>query len=59
MLRFILKIRYKDEHNGLENEWFETIDLEVDELECRLTGGGISENGYHTTDLIGVETLTD
>lgn len=58
MLRLIIRRRMKDSHNGLESEGFETVDMEVPELEQILLGGGMSDSGYDVRELAGVEVLT-
>lgn len=59
MIRFIIRRKIKDQWNGLEEEVFETIDIDVPELEAALIGGGISENGYDIRVLLGCEILKD
>lgn len=58
MLRFIIKRKEKDQNNGLERETIETMDIECDELEAILVGGGYSETGYDYREVAGVECLT-
>ena len=55
MLRFILKREVKDGFNGLVSEGYQTLDLNVPELEAILQRGGFSETAYDQTTLIGVE----
>lgn len=55
MLRFILKREVKDGFNGLVSEGYQTLDLNVPELETALQQGGFSETAYDQTTLIGVE----
>lgn len=59
MLRFILKMSYKDPSTGHEGGNSYTIDGDVKELEKCLRRGGFSENGYEKHELIGVELLDD
>lgn len=59
MLRFIIKRDIKDGYSGLVNSGFETIDIDVPELEAILTGGGFSEHSYDARSLAGVEVLYD
>lgn len=58
MLRFILKQKWRDCHNGAEGEGFSTLDIEVPELEAELRSGGFSEHSYSMKALVGVEVLT-
>ena len=55
MLRFILKNKYSCEISGNSGERYETIDIDVPELEKILIRGGFGESGYDKTELIGVE----
>ena len=55
MLRFILKTRRRDQHNGAEVEQLWTMDAHNKDLEAALKHGGFSEAGYEYTDLVGVE----
>jgi hypothetical protein len=55
MLRFIIKREIKDGYNGLVDSGFETVDIDVPELERILTGGGFSEHSYDHRALAGVE----
>lgn len=57
MLRFIVVNRFKCQVSGCESTRYETIDVDVPELEDRLRRGGSGENGYDVTDLVGVEVL--
>ena len=57
MLRFIIKRDVKDGCNGLTTSGFETVDIDVPELERILLGGGFSERGYDCRELAGVEIL--
>lgn len=57
MLRFIIKREVKDGHNGLTDSGFETVDIDVPELEAILLGGGFSEHSYDHRLLAGVEIL--
>lgn len=59
MLRFIIRRRCKDRATGLETEGFETVDIEVPELERIITGGGFAEDGYDDRELAGVEVLRE
>lgn len=55
MLRFIIKREIKDGYNGLVDSGFETVDIDVPDLEHILTGGGFSEHSYDHRSLVGVE----
>ena len=60
MIRFILKRRIKDKYNaGLEEEYFETFDLDVPMLQTALSAGGTGEGHYDMRTLLGVELLPD
>jgi hypothetical protein len=53
MVRFILNRKHDDGH-GATWEGYETLDIDVPELECALTRGGRG-SGYDITQLVGVE----
>lgn len=55
MLRFILKTKRRDQHNGAEVEQLWTMDAHNEDLEAALKCGGFSESGYEYTELVGVE----
>lgn len=57
MIRFIINRKYKDQWNGQEDQSYETVDIDVPELERILTSGGFSERGYDQRTLQGVEVL--
>lgn len=57
MLRFIIRRRYKDQWSGLEDDGFETVDIDVPELERILTSGGFGEHSWDIRSLAGVEVL--
>ena len=57
MLRLIIRRRMKDQHTGLETDGFETVDMDIPELEQILTVGGMSESGYDVRELAGVEVV--
>ncbi|MBW0450885.1 hypothetical protein [Paraburkholderia phenoliruptrix] len=57
MIRFILKTKFRDGHNGQEGEYFKTLDLDVPELQEVLSAGGLSESSYDATQLVGVEII--
>jgi hypothetical protein len=56
MLRFILKRKVKCSSGGGYESLY-TLDFENTELEDRLTGGGMSEDSFDITELVGVEIL--
>ncbi len=55
MIRFILKRRTKEEHSGLEEEHFETLEIDVPELEKRIENSGRGLLGYDIILLEGIE----
>jgi len=56
MLRFIVRRTECDMNAGGHlNESYQTLDLEVPELEDRLTCGGRGPMGFEVFDLVGVE----
>lgn len=57
MLRFILKTSFRNGLNGQEGESFETLDIDVPQLQAALSKGGFSEDSYEATQLVGVEML--
>lgn len=59
MLRFLIKRRWASVPDGnAAGETFETVDIDVPELERRLfERGGMSQFGYELFDLAGVEQL--
>lgn len=57
MLRFILKTKFRDQHNGAEYEQLWTMDVHNEDLEAALKRGGFSESGYEYTELLGVEVI--
>lgn len=59
MLRFIIE-RRMDNSYGAVTKHYETVDLDVPELERLLTGGGMGQGGpgYDLRDLFAVEVLT-
>lgn len=57
MIRFIIK-RHMDNARTVGTSTFETIDVDVPELEAALTGGGHDFAGsYDLRELVGVEVL--
>ena len=59
MIRAIFQREVKDQHTGCETRFYETVLLDVPEIEQRLLRGGFSETGYDTTALLGVEVVRD
>lgn len=57
MLRFIIRRRWKDQWSGLDDDGFETVDIDVPELEQILCAGGFGEKSYDMRSLAGVEVL--
>ena len=57
MLRLIIRRRMKDQYTGLEIDGFETVDMDIPELEQILTGGGADGSGYDVRELSGVEVV--
>jgi hypothetical protein len=58
MLRYILKVTFKDSCNGCEGTVYHTIDGDAERVEDALQSGGRSETGYEHTELVGVEIIT-
>lgn len=57
MLRAIIRTKIKDQYNGAEYEGLQTVDIDCPDLENLLNVGGMSENGYHIAELVGVEII--
>lgn len=57
MLRFVIRRRWKDQWTGLDDDGFETVDIDVPELESILCAGGWGEKSYDLRSLAGVEVL--
>lgn len=57
MIRFILKRETRDKVSGYRGESFETLDVNVPELQERLSKGGRGENGFDYTTLVGAEVV--
>lgn len=55
MLRFIISRSIYDAVSQMNDQRFETIDLDVPELELILRSGGHGEAGHDVPHLIGVE----
>lgn len=58
MLRVIISRTTRDSVSGAEWQRFETIDIDVPELEARLAGG-FGETGYDIPHVVGIEILRD
>jgi hypothetical protein len=59
MLRFIIKHDRQDNVSGLRSSDFETLDINVPELEHVLRMGGHGETGHDIRMLTGVEILRE
>lgn len=57
MLRFIIGRKMKDPEHGFTTSGFETLDIDVPELERALVGGGTGPGCYDIRELAGVEVL--
>lgn len=57
MLRFIIKRQQKCSVTGLETSCFETVDIDVPELEAIILGGGTGNGGYDVREVAGIEAL--
>ena len=57
MVRFILKRTVCDQHTNYIHEGFETIDIDVPQLEELLNRGGLGR-GFDETKLEGVELIS-
>ena len=57
MIRFILKVKSRNEITGYCGEHLYTIDNDLVALEAALRRGGSGEYGYEAHELIGVEVL--
>ncbi len=55
MLRAILKHSQRDGISGASGEYFQTVEFNAPELENALRVGGLSEDGFHIVEVIGVE----
>lgn len=59
MIRFILKKEFLLKHNGLKGECFFTIDNDLQAFEKAICSGGIDEDAFERTHLIGVEVIEE
>lgn len=57
MIRFIIKRKFKGDPYAAGTETFETFTVDVPELEAALTRGGVSQNGYDISELMGAEVF--
>lgn len=58
MLRMLFRRDIKDHHNGAEYSAFLSVDIpRLTAVERLMTAGGLSENGYDVTTLLGVEVI--
>jgi len=55
VIRFIIKRKVLDRHSECESERFETLDVDVPELEAVLLRGGTGMNEHDISHLVGVE----
>lgn len=59
MIRFIILHSQEDRISGAQWKSYETLDLDVPELERQLGLGGFGESGHDIRTLLGVEVLRD
>ena len=59
MLRFIFKRVVYDDNNGKTDEMLSTLDMDVPEIQYRLSEGGCGTSGYDQTYLLGIEVLPE
>jgi hypothetical protein len=57
MLRFIIQRIEVDANIGMRHESYQTIDVEVPDVEAALNAGGSGEMGFEIFLLTGVEIL--
>ena len=57
MIRFIIERHYKCPSSGVEDVTYETLDLNVPELEQALTSGGVAETHWDIRTFKGIEIL--
>lgn len=57
MIRFIIKREIKDNNNGMESVEYETIVIDVPELQKILLRGGSGPSGYDMSSLVGFEIM--
>ena len=55
MIRFIIKRKVLDRNSECESERFETLDVDVPELEAVLLRGGTGMSAHDISHLVGVE----
>lgn len=59
MVRFIIQHSQGDRISGAQWKSYETLDVDVPELERQLKLGGFGENGHDIRTLIGGEILKE
>lgn len=57
VIRFIIRRQWRDKYSGCGSDGFETIDIDVPELERILTDGGYGEGHFDMRSLAGAEVL--
>jgi hypothetical protein len=57
MLRFIIKRTIRDANDSYSSDTFETIDVELPQIEEILNRGGYGEMGFDRSELAGVEIV--
>ena len=55
MLRVILRHSVRDQFSGASWVEYQTMDIEIPELEARLRSGGLGDSGYDITQVFAVE----
>lgn len=59
MIRFIIKRDFRPQFCGASSVSYETVDIDVPELERILLGGGYGPDGHDMRELAGVEIIPD
>jgi hypothetical protein len=59
MIRFIIKRNFRPQFCGGEAISYETVDIDVPELERILLGGGYGPDGHDMRELAGVVIIPD
>jgi hypothetical protein len=57
MIRFIIQRSQEDRISGAQWKSYETLDVDVPELERQLSLGGFGENGHDIRTLLGSEVI--
>lgn len=57
MIRFILKRKHRDNISGAEWTEMETFESHFSPLQAALQRGGMGQDGYDLTELVGVEIV--